>query len=231
MTDQEREIVLKMIEEGKITPEEGLRLMNALHAPAEEEHSTAPAEVKTESGVEQDSHPSPEAGEAKPESEKSHFESDPRIAHVKSIARRYWQIPLWIGIVILVASALGMYAILTGPGMNFWFFCLMTPLLLGVLVMAIAAGSRHARWLFVDVQQKPGEKPQRIFLGFPLPIRFTAWFLRTFRSAIPDLDREMKDKPIDKFVELIDQGFTSEEPLVVNVDEGEEGEKVRVYIG
>ena len=231
MTDQEREIVLKMIEEGKITPEEGLKLMNALHAPAEVETSASAAEVKTEPGPEQGSHPSPNAGEAKPESEKSRFESDPRIAHVKSIARRYWQIPLWIGIVILVASALGMYAILTGPGMNFWFFCLMAPLLLGVLVMAIAAGSRHARWLFVDVQQKPGDKPQRIFLGFPLPLKFTAWFLRTFKNKIPNLKRELGDKPIEEIIEVMDQSFTSEEPLVVNVDEGEEGEKVRVYIG
>jgi hypothetical protein len=231
MTDQEREIVLKMIEEGKITPEEGLKLMNALHTPAEDEQPAASAEAETPSSAEPDAVPKPETGEEKPQAEKSGFESDPRIARVKSTARRYWQIPLWIGIVILLASALGMYFILTGPGMNFWFFCLMAPLLLGVLVMAIAAGSRKARWIFVNVQQKPGEKPQRIFLGFPLPLKFTSWFLRTFRSKIPDLDREMRDKPIDKFVELIDQGFTSEEPLVVNVDEGEDGEKVQVYIG
>lgn len=225
MTDQEREIVLKMIEEGKITPEEGLKLMNALHAPAEEEQPAAPAKAEAATG------PGPEAGEAKPESEKSHFESDPRIARVKSTARRYWQIPLWIGIVILLASALGMYAILSGPGMNFWFFCLMAPLLLGVLVMAIAAGSRRARWIFVDVQQKPGDKPQRIFLGFPLPLKFTAWFLRTFKNKIPDLKREIGDKPIEEIIEVMDQSFTSDEPLVVNVDEGEDGEKVQVYIG
>jgi hypothetical protein len=230
MTDQEREIVLKMIEEGKITPEEGLKLMNALHAPAGEEQ---PAPVKTESavGTDQGASSGPESGEQKPQAEKSGFDSDPRIANVKSIARRYWQIPLWIGIVILMASALGMYAILMGPGMNFWFFCLTAPLLLGVLVMAIASGSRHARWLFVDVQQKPGDKPQRIFLGFPLPLKFTAWFLRTFKNKIPDLKRELGDKPIEEIIEVMDQSFTSEEPLVVNVDEGEEGEKVRVYIG
>jgi hypothetical protein len=231
MTDQEREIVLKMIEEGKITPEEGLKLMNALHTPAEDEQPAIPAEAKAESGAEPAAGSEPEMGEAKPQAEKSGFESDPRIARVKSTARRYWQIPLWIGIIITVGTALGMYFILRGPGMNFWFFCLTAPLLLGVLVMALAAGSRRARWIFVDVQQKPGEKPQRIFLGFPLPLKLTAWFLRTFRSKIPDLDKEMSDKPIDKFVELIDQGFTSEEPLVVNVDEGEDGEKVQVYIG
>ena len=231
MTDQEREIVLKMIEEGKITPEEGLKLMNALHTSADDAQATAPTEAKAGPGPEPDSGPGPETGEEKPQAEKSHFESDPRIARVKSIARRYWQIPLWIGIAITVGTALGMYSILRGPGMNFWFFCLMTPLLLGVLTMAIAAGSRRARWLFVDVQQKPGEKPQRIFLGFPLPLKLTGWFLRTFKNRIPDLKKEIGDKPIEEIIEVMDQSFTSEEPLVVNVDEGDDGEKVQVYIG
>ena len=30
---------------------------------------------------------------------------------------------------------------------------------------------------------------------------------------------------------MVENGFTSEEPLVVNVDEGEDGERVQVYIG
>jgi hypothetical protein len=231
MTDQEREIVLKMIEEGKITPEEGLKLMNALHTPAEDEQPAAPAEAAAGFSAEPAAGSGPGTGEAKPEAEKSSFESDPRIARVKSTARRFWQIPLWIGIMITVGTALGMYFILRGPGMNFWFFCLTAPLLLGVLVMATAAGSRKARWIFVDVQQKPGERPQRIFLGFPLPLKFTAWFLRTFKNKIPDLKNEIGDKPIEEIIEVMDQSFTSDEPLVVNVDEGEDGEKVQVYIG
>jgi len=32
-------------------------------------------------------------------------------------------------------------------------------------------------------------------------------------------------------IQIIETGFTGEEPLVVNVDEGEDGEKVKVYIG
>jgi hypothetical protein len=229
MTDQEREIILKMIEDGKISPEEGVKLMNALGSSAEEEQPTISA--KAGSGTEEAAGSGPKTGEEKPQAEKSGFESDPRVARVKSMARRYWQIPLWIGIVITVGTALGMYAILRGPGMNFWFFCLTAPLLLGVLVMAIAAGSRKARWIFVDVQQKPGEKPQRIFLGFPLPLKFTSWFLRTFKNKIPDLKKEIGDKPIEDIIEVMDQSFTSDEPLVVNVDEGEDGEKVQVFIG
>ncbi len=54
--------------------------------------------------------------------------------------------------------------------MNFWFYFLLLPLLLGVALTALAAGSRAARWIYVDVHQQPGGHPEHIFLGFPLPL-------------------------------------------------------------
>jgi hypothetical protein len=224
MTDQEREQVLKMIESGKISAEDGLKLMRTLaQSPADDEAPALIPETNTRS--------KPEAGEEKTASgaqtAKSSFENDPRIARVKSTVRRLWQIPLWIGIVITVLSAWGMYALVRAANLNFWFYFLSIPLLLGVLLMVAAVGSRKARWLFVDVHQKPGEKPARIFLGFPLPLKLTAWFLRTFGHYIPDLGKTN----VDEIIQVIDTGFTGENPLVVNVDEGDDGERVQVYIG
>jgi hypothetical protein len=211
MTDQERNQILKMIEDGKITPEEGLKLMQTLDQIPDDQ-------------------PAAEA-QAQAQPETSGLESDPRIARVKTTAQRLWQVPLWIGIAVLIGSALGMYAILQGPGMNFWFYCLTLPLLLGVLLMAIAVGSRKARWLFVDVRQKRGERPGRIFLGFPLPLKFTAWFLRTFKHTAPDFDKNVDDGKLDQIMSVIETGLNGDEPLIVNVDEGDEGERVQVYIG
>jgi len=114
--------------------------------------------------------------------------------------------------------------------LNFWFYCLSATLLLGVLVIVAAIGSRKARWLFVDIHQKPGEKPQRIFLGFPLPLKFVAWFLRTFKHKIPDLEREMEKTNFDEIIEAFETGMGNE-AAIVNVDEGEDGERVRVYLG
>jgi len=222
MTDQEREQVLKMIENGTISPEDGLKLMQTLdQSPAEDEVPAARIEAGT--GL------APE-GAAKDNgagAEKSSFENDPRIERVKSTVRRLWQIPLWIGVIITVLSAWGMYMLVAADRFNFWFYCLSTPLLLGVLVIVAAIGSRKARWIFVDVHQKPGNRPARIFLGFPLPLKLAAWFLRTFGHFIPDL----KKTNVDEVIQVIETGFTSEEPLVVNVDEGDDGERVQVYIG
>jgi hypothetical protein len=217
MTDQEREIVLKMIEDGKISPEDGLKLMQALKPLAEDAIQAA---VATPGPDEPSGAPRVSVGSAG-------LEYDPNIEKVKNTARRLWQIPLWIGVAVTILTALGMYFIQSGAGLNFWFFCLGMPLLLGIALIVAGVGSRHSRWIFVDVKQKPGEKPGRISLGFPLPLKFTAWFLRTFGHKIPNL----KKTNVDEIIQVVQTGLSGDDPLVVDVDEGEEGERVKVYIG
>jgi hypothetical protein len=224
MTDQEREQVLKMIENGTISPEDGLKLMQTLdQSPADDELPAVRVEASTGSAHDETG----KENSNKAQDEKSSFDKDPRIDKVKSTVRRLWQIPLWVGVFITILSAWGMYSLVQAAKLNFWFYCLSAPLLLGVLVMVAAIGSRKARWIFVDVHQKPGEKPSRIFLGFPLPLKFAAWGFRTFGHYIPEMDRAK----VDGVVQVIETGFTGEEPLVVNVDDGDDGERVQVYIG
>jgi hypothetical protein len=224
MTDQEREQVLKMIENGKISPEDGLKLMRTLdQSPADDEGPAHTTHTTTTSKPEE----TIPKTESEAHQEKSNFATDPRIERVKSTVRRLWQIPLWIGVLITILSAWGMYTLVQAAKLNFWFYCLSAPLLVGVLVIVAAIGSRKARWLFVNVNQKPGEKPARIFLGFPLPLKLAAWGFRTFGHNIPAMDKAK----VEGVVRVIETGFTGEEPLVVNVDEGEEGERVQVYIG
>ena len=224
MTEKEREQVLKMIESGKISPEDGLNLMRTLDQSRPDDEVPT---IKSVSGAGS----APENGDEKTatssQGAKSSFENDPRIARVKSTVQRLWQIPLWIGIFVTVMSAWGMYMLVRAANLNFWFYFLSLPLLLGVLLMVAAVGSRRARWLFVDVHQKPGDSPAHIFLGFPLPLKLAAWFLRTFGRYIPDLGKTN----VDEVIQVIETGFTGEEPLVVNVDEGDDGERVQVYIG
>jgi hypothetical protein len=227
MTDQEREQVLKMIENGKISPEDGLKLMQTLEQSRAEDEVTAEPTV-TGAGSGPEAATKLNGGEA--QTEKSSFETDPRIDRVKSTVRRLWQIPLWTGVLITILSAWGMNTLVHAAKLNFWFYCLSAPLLLGVLLIVAAIGSRKARWMFVDIHQKPGEKPARIFLGFPLPLKLTAWFMRTFKHMIPGLKREMEKTNFDEIFEAFETGM-GDEAMIVNVDEGEEGERVQAYIG
>ena len=42
---------------------------------------------------------------------------------------------------------------------------------------------------------------------------------------------KLKHTNTDEIIEALETGLSSDEPLIVNVDEGEEGERVQVYIG
>jgi hypothetical protein len=198
-----------MIEDGKISAEEGLKLMQALEQnPADDARPADP-------------------GRGGAPTESSGLEADPRLAGLKASALRLWQIPLWIGVLVVLASAVGMYLLLEGAGIGFWFYFLILPILVGALLIAVGVGSRTARWLFVDVRGKHGRGPSRIFLGFPLPLKLAAWFLRTFGGYIG----ELKQTNLDEVIQILETGWSGDEPLVVNVDQGEGGEKVRVTIG
>jgi hypothetical protein len=229
MTEQERQQVLKMIEQGTISPEEGLKLMRTLDQSRAEDETPvsspavtqAPAAAVSGNSFNQDEQENTPAG--------SRFEDDPRILRIKEIVARLWQIPLWIGVAFTLLSAWGMYALIMASRINFWFFCLFLALLMGVLLIVAGIGSRRARWLFVDVRQKPGSKPARIFLGFPIPLRLAAWLLRTIGRFVPEVRKSKVD--FDAMLLVIETGIDSDHQCVVNVDEGEMGDRVRVYIG
>lgn len=206
MSSDEQKHILKMVEDGKITAEEAMVLMKAL-----------------EGETPGDAYPPFEA-EAAPG---SGSEPDPGLAATVEKARSLWQIPLWLGVALTVLSAVLMYLAMSRSGYNFWFFCLWLPFLTGVAVMALGVASRTMRWLFVRVEQKPGEHPQKFTIGFPLPLRLAGWFLRNFGHKIPDLEKTN----IDDIIQILDAANTPGSPLVVNVEDDEDGERVQVFIG
>ena len=92
-------------------------------------------------------------------------------------------------------------------------------------VVALAWASRSAHWIHIRVHQRPGERPQNIAISFPVPLTLTGWFLRTFRSKIPNIQGVNPDEMI-----LTLKHVSPEQPFYVEVNEGD-GERVEVYIG
>lgn len=220
MSSEEQKQILKMVEEGKISAEEAMKLIEALGESSDE------AEVIEGS--------SPELGEATSafgSGTTAGFESasiDPdEFDEVAYRARSLWRIPLWIGVAIIALTAFWLDALVSASNFGFWFYCAWVPLLFGVLLVGLFAGSRTSRWLYVNVEQRRGEWPRNITLGFPLPLGLTAWFLRHFGHNIGGL----RHTNVDEVVEILSAGLSSREPMIVNVNEGEGGERVQVYIG
>lgn len=203
MTGSEREQVLKMIDEGKISAEQGLSLIQALTADETEDSPAA-----SSAGF---------SAEAAP--------SDPLIESLKRRVRFFYLIPLILGILLTVWMAWRMYASVQANSTGFVFYCLLFPtLLLGIFLLSLGAASQSSRWLYLDVQQKPGEKPGRILLGFPLD--WVRSLLSLFGGFIPPKEKQIAEAMMTAVAET-----TGEAPLVVQVDEGADGEKVKLYIG
>jgi len=218
MTDSERQQILKMIEDGKISAEQGLVLMQAL---AEQEPEDAPA-VPELPGAET----APQAVDVLPPGATLQSEpgSDPEFDRKLNRFRSLWTIPLWLGVALTVSGAYWMYTALQAAGFGFGFFFAWLPFLLGVLLTALAFSSRNSRWIYINVRQSPGQSPQQIVLAFPLSL--VSWILQFTKHSIPDAERGASNEVMNAIFE----STRSNGPLMVDVQE-DDGEHVQVYIG
>lgn len=212
MSSEERRKILQMVADGKISAEEAAKLMRALDDSVEEEASA-------ETGV--------YIPDLVPDGERA---AAPELDEVRMRAHRFSGAFLWIGILMTIVTAWWMFSIQQSSGLNFWFYCLGMPLTLGILLIALGAGSRTSRWLYVNVdrsESKDRDGPRKISLAFPLPLSLTAWFIRMFGNRIEGL----KDKNVNEVAKLITLLKETRDPFVVHVDDSDDGEKVQVFIG
>jgi hypothetical protein len=227
MSSGEEKQILKMVEAGKISADEAMNLIKALDAaPAEDEIEVT--EPEAASGRSPELVEGPEFVQRNRPSTGSGLGggTDPEFEEVKARARRFASVPLGIGILLTVLASYWLFLLVRDANYGFWFVCAWFPLLMGILLIALSAGGMNARWLYLNVDQKPGERPQHITLGFPIPMDFLGWLLRTFGAFVPGMDRQRVDEVMSLLAAADAHG-----PLIVNVNESERGDRVQVYIG
>jgi hypothetical protein len=96
--------------------------------------------------------------------------------------------------------------------------------ILGVVGVLLGWWLQRAHWLSVRVRQSDGPN---IFVVLPLPLGPIAWILRIVRPFVPQLDETGADELLLAMRDEMRDGH----PLLVEVNEGEDGEQVQVYIG
>lgn len=213
--EEERSKILEMIETGTISAAEGLQLIDAIQDANDEAQDPAqPDWVDTD--------PLPPMDETYEE-----LEPVPDVSEDIRKWKRWWMVPMWIGVGIAAIFGLVLFFIYQSRGVGFWFACMLPPFIAGLFVILVAVFTRNSPWLHVRVHQAPGEKPQRISISFPLPLRFAGWVMRTFGVFIPGVEM----KGIDELITTLGSSATPETPLFIDVDEGEGGEKVQVFLG
>jgi len=206
----ERLEILEMIEQGKISSEEGLKLLEVLSENWEaedQEYLHAKEEML---------YPPVDSEDPAPEITSEEMEK----------WRRWWVIPFWIGVGITVLGGALMYWGWSARGIGLGFIAAWIPFLIGLGIMALGWNSRTGPWIHIRVHQKPGESPQKISLSFPIPIRFFAWSIKTFSRWVPDMP-----EGVEGVLMALGDFSPGDSPLSINVDDEEDGEKVNIYIG
>lgn len=204
MLSEEKQI-LRMLEDGKLTSQEALKLLDVLEEQSLEDEVDS---FETEA------------------SPRFASKADENLSEIADQVRSFWMIPLWIGIGFTVLGGVWMLAALRSSSFGFWFYCAWLPFLLGVFVIVLVTGSRSSRWLFVRIKQTSDKTPENIAFGFPLPLKFSAWILRTFGHMIPGVE----SVALDELLEALANTPTDKAALIVDVHDDDDGEHVQIFV-
>ncbi len=151
-------------------------------------------------------------------------------------ARRYWVYPLMAGLVIV---GFGAWIIAATVHANILWFVLGLPiLLLGTLIVAVAASAQSAHWIYVDVRESKG-KSHNVHVAVPFSmalLRAGLWLARLF-GAQPKANVSVKGSKVrfdalwtdvDGILTELEKELREGRGLTVNVDDKDE--RVQVYI-
>jgi hypothetical protein len=135
----------------------------------------------------------------------------------------FWIYPFAVGAALLALGALCL-TLVYGAGAGWGCaLCGWPVALLGLAAVLLALWSRRARWLHLRVKEAEGKK---VAISFPLPLTLAAWVVRIAQPFVPKL----RETGVDDLIVALSRN-PHDEPLSIQVDEGEGGDKVDIYIG
>jgi hypothetical protein len=218
-TSEERRQVLRMVAEGKITPEEGSRLLAALSGnPAVMDMPSA-----TPEGTETPQAEPTESQQQAYTPEQEVVSPPPIDAHIPD-TRQWWQVPFWIGAALLVAGAFTLAGALSSGAICLVLLCGLPLLLIGIVAIIVAWFARNGPWVHIRVKHKhPGDRD--INLSVPLDLGVVA--VRVTEPFVP----QMKNTGVDDVIVSMKDNVKKDQPLIIDVNDDEDGEHVQVIVG
>ena len=198
---EERMQILRMIERGQISAEEGVRLLEVLAGAGES------ADEATGNGAA--------------------AEIEPGVAPDFVVTHRFWVYPAVIGAGMALIGVAIYLAVYSWAGMTFWLTCGLVPFLAGLVVVLLAWWSREARWFHLRITNtRTGHR--EFAMSLPLPLGLVAWVVGIARHFVPSF----RETGVDEVILALRDGLQeSGQPLVVDVTDDDDGERVQVYLG
>ncbi len=141
--------------------------------------------------------------------------------------KNWWLIPVGVFsfLTIIAATLVATSYTKNQLGVGFWFALVF--LLIAVAGLVLSAMSRKSKWMHLRIHQKPGEKPEKINLSFPIPFGIAKWSLRTFGA---NFSGKMSAQDMGDTMEAFERSISQNEPVQIEVDD-KDGTHVEIYIG
>lgn len=137
----------------------------------------------------------------------------------------YWP-HLWI--IPVAVGALGLFGGYGLGTLGGWWWLLAGPVLvLGAVCFVLGLASIQSPWMHIRIQSQERGSISEFGLSLPLPLRPAIWLLKQFGSYVPSLD----STAIDELLLAMEGVRTSDGPFFIDVQEEDDGERVRVYFG
>lgn len=198
----ERLEILRLIESGDISVEEGLRRLERVG----------------QSGTRSGNGPDTTGG--------SEARSLPNGAERSQLTLRWvrvlWQTVFGVGVAMVAGGGLLLsraYGREGMPGLT-WGWVLFA---LGLVIMGLGWWLQQARWLTVRVREHNGSA---FTIGLPLPLGLAQWLLRLVRPWVP----AFHGVEVDELVLALRDGIRDGGSVVIDVDEGPGADKVEVRV-
>jgi len=221
-TSEERQQVLHLIAAGKITPEEGSRLLAALSGGTPPELAAPVASTEQAQATPQPEQTDPQQQAYTPEQEV--ISPPPPIETQIPDTRHWWQVPFWIGAALLIAGAFTLAGALSSGAICLVLLCGLPLLLIGILAVIVAWFARNGPWVHIRVKHdRPGERD--INLSVPLDLGVVA--VRVAEPFVP----QMKNTGVDDVIMSMKDNVKKDQPLIIDVNDDEDGEHVQVIVG
>jgi hypothetical protein len=194
MTTEENKLsILKKVEDGTLTIEEGADLLAILERG---QGTAAPQEPLTGEVIDP-------------------VKEDPIPDQVPAGWRAAWSFFIWLGVVFMGASGYWLWSSYarSGLGVGFWFALVF--LILSSAIVFFGWRLVAGRWMAVRIVSRDEGKPSRHLFWAPLPLHLGIWVFKTFDKYMPE---DVKEQQYDQMLVEMDKSLNKDEVFKIDID-------------
>ena len=209
MTSDENKLeILRKVEQGVLSIEEGAHLLEILDGSRPEPQTAAAVPAIIEDG---ETVTPPAAREP---------------LEVPAGWRTVWSAFLWLGIIFMGLTGYWLFTSYTRSGMGWGFWLAL--IFLGLSCGIVYAGWQLliSRWMVVRIRESENEGEKAWSFWAPLPLQWASWVFRTFGQYMPD---HVQQKHIETILQEMEQTLGKDEPFQVEID-GEHGSRAHINV-